>query len=187
MGFGLTSRLEESGAAGRPRLLGRVARHLSWLVSPEIALDLLTCAAATVLLAYLLDLGKTAVWLGAFVVPIVGREVRHFARDWSRRKRLSAAAILALISGYRQGVLPDVLRRGVEGMRHWVSGQLAPAAAASVLTVGGFAATEAALDRPGTFFGVIRPSPRSGSTPGMRRRRRSAPAGRCGRAARRSS
>jgi hypothetical protein len=156
MGFGLTSRLrlEKSGAVGRPRaLLGRVRSHVDWLFSPEIVLDILTGAAGMVVLAYLVDLGGAAVLLGAFLTTIVGREVRHVARDWSRRKRLSWAALLTLISAHKQGLLPEALRRAAGGARHWASSQLAPAAAATAITAGGLTATEAVLDRPSTFFG----------------------------------
>jgi hypothetical protein len=156
MGLGLASRLrlEELRSFGWLRaLLGRLWRHFDWLVSPETALDILTCAAMTIVIAFALDLGKTAVWLGGALSPLVGREVRHLARDWPRAKRVVSASVLALISGYKQGLLPDVLRRGLEAARHCVSAQLVPAAAASAVTVGGFTATEAALGKPSTFFG----------------------------------
>lgn len=156
MRLGLTSRLrlEELGSAvWLPAPLRRLWRHLDWLVNRETALDILTCAATVVVMVFALDLGKTAVWLGAFLSPLVGREVRHLARDWPRAKRLASASVLALISGYKQGLLPDVFRRGLDSAQHWVSAQLAPAAAASVITVGGFTATEVALGKPTTFFG----------------------------------
>ncbi len=155
MGLGLTSRLRLEGRAlaRLPALLRRLWRHLDWLVSRETALDILTCTATTVVVAFALDLGKTATWLGAALSPLIGREVRHIARDWPRAKRLAWASLLALISGYKQGLLPDVLRRGLDATRHWVGAQLAPAAAASAITVAGVTATEAALGKPTTFFG----------------------------------
>jgi hypothetical protein len=156
MGLGLTSRLrlEEHASLARPlALLHRLWRHLDWLVSRETALDILTCSATTVVVAFALDLGKTATWLAAALSPLVGREVRHIARDWPRSKRLASASLLALISGYKQGLMPDVLRRGLDAARHWVGAQLVPAAAASAITVVGFTATEAALGKPSTFFG----------------------------------
>lgn len=44
-----------------------VRRHLDWLVSPELALDILAGTATSLFLALVIHAGTLAVWLGALV------------------------------------------------------------------------------------------------------------------------